>query len=192
MGKLFNLYLQNLETSEKLIDVIIPVIKTFEGKVYNKRFRNKVDESLLKYFDGDVCKTVYFYPEIDNDRIRFYFKFSNSGSVKGANCCNYLPDSYEKVEILRDYRNSSEDMLRYISYDENCNIRLNASLIVRKLTDEKEAIKKRIELLKAEAEKVDGYKKRLEDLKKEIEELDATIPYEIKDFFRIKSYPDWH
>ena len=192
MEKLFNLYLQNLETSEKLIDVIIPVIKTFEGKVYNKRFRNKVDESLLRYFDNDVCRTVYFCPEIDGNRIAFYFKFVNSGSVKGPSCWSYLPDSYKKVEILRDYRNSSEDMLKYISYDENYNIRLNASLIVRKLTGEKEAIKKRIELLKAEAAKVDGYKKRLEDLKKEIEELDEKIPYEIKDFFQIKSYPDWH
>lgn len=190
--ELFNLYLQNLETSTELIDVIMPVIKTFEGKVYNKRFQNKVDEAILKHFENDVCKTVYFYSEIDNNRIEFYFKFFNFRSVKGINCWNYLPDSYEKVEILRDYKNSSEDTLKYISYDENYNIRLNASLIVQKLTDEKEAIKNRIELFKVEAAKVDDYKKQLEGLKKEIEELNEKIPYEIKDFFQIKSYPNWY
>ena len=190
--ELFNLYLQNLETSEKLIDVIIPVIKTFEGKVYNKRFQNKVDEAILKHFNNDVCKTVYFYPEIDNNRIEFYFKFFNSRSVKGSSCWYYLPDSYEKIEILRGYKERSEDTLKYINYDDNYNIRLNTSLIVQKLTDEKEAIKNRIEFLKVEAAKVEDYKKQLEALKKEIEELNEKIPYEIKDFFQIKSYPNWY
>lgn len=191
MEKLFNLYIENLETSIKLIDVIIPVIKTFDGKVYNKRFQNKVDEAILKHFNNDVCKTVYFYPEIDNASIHFSFKFFNNRSVQGKSCWNYLPDSYTEIEILRYYRSNNEDIIPFITYDNNFNIRLNTGLIVQKLTEEKTEIKDKIEYLKEEVKKVADYKKQLEEIQKAAKNLRDSIPYEIKDLFNIKCWDNW-
>ena len=184
--ELFELYIDNLNESIKLINVIIPAIKKFEGKVYNRRMMNDINRAILKYYGNDKDKTVYFGWTIASDLIRAWFRFGNNRCLvdKNSGQCRYLPDGYEDVDLL----NLAQDLTctsdsKYVKYDKDWNKILNASLIAEALEEQKGVIQDNINNLKAHALKVDEYQQRFDTIQKELEELHAIIPQEIRAFF---------
>ena len=187
--ELFELYLNNLNTSIELIDVIIPTIKTFEGKVYNKRFENDINEVLLQRYGNDRDKTVYFHSTIRPNSVCLVFSFLNYRSLYYPGRWDYLPQGYEQTMILNEYQ-SGLTPIKYITIDNN-KLRLNASLIIEALEEQKFEMRKKIEALKTQALCVDEWRKRLEAVKKEAEVLNNEIPYEIRTIFGIEASAFW-
>lgn len=190
MNRLFDLYLDNIAEAKKLAEVLYPVISSFNGKVYNARFKNKMDEVLLNHFHNDSCKTVYTEVTIDNSHVYIALCFWNNRSCQSENGEGwvYLPSGYEKITLINKYTKYGEKQIDLIKYDDNFNIRLEADKIVSEIKENIEKLQERREMLKAEQNNVDIYRQKKEAIVKELEKLNEEIPMEIKDFFEIKTY----
>lgn len=202
--KLLDIYIENLNTSVNVIDSIAEVVKAFNGKVYNRRFDNKLEELLA----GKELKDK-IYPKItlDCNRLEIELSFWNNRSFSGKSCCYYLPSSYDKVRIAYIwsdfsrygdkeenkvyYDEKSEGDKLYFWIDSNYNYRIKSSAIVSSLMEHKAKIIEEIAMLEEKRQKVQEYVDRLNAIKAELSNLQEEIPYTLKDFYEIKSYANW-
>ena len=201
--KLWELYLNNLETSTKIIDDLIPVVKTFDGKCYNRRF----DNALNKVTEGKY-NVRCFVSDFDYKRLTIELGFYDYPlrSVKGdadsnGYCCAvYLPKSYERVTIAslysdfndwtmdrktngKFYSPSSEN---HFYIDDNYNTRIGSDKIISVLQEKKKYLTDKIKTLKEKFNNLDEYETKLKNIKAELKALSDDIPYELTDFFEIK------
>ena len=131
--KLFDLYIDNLCITAKVVDLMIPIIKKYDGQVLCTDLSNEVNDAIK-----DFCSTVDFNPPL------FYYKriYSVEGgvgqvefkleyqdtSVTDGYYRLVLPDGYEDCLMLWD---RVEDKRSFIYKDEK--IVINAELIIEGL-----------------------------------------------------------
>ena len=165
---LLKLYVSNLRKSAELIDKIIPVVKTFDGKCYNARFQNKINEVLTEGLEP-LRQIKMYVEDFDYKRCVFelsFFKFRevyteenysfDEPEAKKHRQVHYLPQSYDKVIICHlwtDYNtwDSSKNKKfkdrndSYFWIDSNYNTRINAEAITRNMTENKASLIKKAE-----------------------------------------------
>ena len=208
--KLFKLYISNLKMAIDKIDDVVEAVKLFDGKVINKRFDTALDKAVNK--NVAVTKKLYIDVTSDTCKMRITFSFWNYREVfadekyyweeKTHRQVHYLPSGFEDVNIFSCYSSfnryddiknkdfySKETTKSYFFIDENHNLRLNASLVVKGLTEEKaELVEKVKELEKIDSLQVQQWRDKTEELKKEVEKLRETIPYSVRIFFELPVY----
>ena len=199
--ELFNLYLDNLEISKKLMDSIIPIVEKFDGKVYNARFDNAI-KARLEELEGEIGQRIWTKVFLDLRKFELELHFTER-SVKGDSCWEYLPSCYDEdsIRIYSDYspygndennkiyhdKDSKGDKC-YFYIDSNYNNRIKAEAIVKALENHKADLSFKIENLKAEVEHLDEYETKAEELKKAMKELHDSIPYCFTSFFGLETY----
>ena len=159
--ELFELYLQNLEKSIDLIDVIIQVVQSYEGKPhyeYERELEDVVNKTICTHDGVDTIKTVEFSLKHINDRYDVKLLFWNG-----------VGEQFREVSLAGDTYVYKEEM-------------------VPAMKRQQENLKKQIESLKLEALKLDEYRKKLEALRKEAEELKEEIPLIIRESFDLKTF----
>lgn len=201
--KLWELYLNNLETSIKIIDDIIPIIKNFNGKCYNRRFDNALNKVTEDKYNVRLYVASFDYRRFAIELGFYDYSLRCVKSETDNNgCCGtvYLPSSYERVtlcdiyadcddwEINRKangkyYSPSSEN---YFYIDDNYNTRIGSEKIINVLQEEKTFLKVKIEILTEKFSRLEEYETKLKNIKAELKELSGVIPYELTDFFEIK------
>lgn len=165
---LLKLYVSNLRKSAELIDNIIPVVKTFDGKCYNARFQHKINEVLteglelkqqvkmfVKDFDYARCVfelSFFMFRKVYTEK---NYSFDEPGAEKHRQV-HYLPQGYDKVTIchlLTDYNtwDSSKNKKfkdrndSYFWIDSKYKTRINAEAIVQNMTENKADLIKKAE-----------------------------------------------
>ena len=214
---LLRLYVSNLKKSAELIDKIIPVVKTFDGKCYNARLQNKINEVLAEglepipqiktYVDYTRCTfELSLFREVYTEE---NYSFDEPGAKKHRQV-HYLPQCYDKVTICylwTDYNSWDSSKNKkfhdrndsYFWIDSNYNTRINAEAIVQNMTEQKASLIKKAEELEDSLTvkpgfnecKIEAWINAVEDLHKKASELNNSIPSVIKDMFEIKSYASW-
>lgn len=214
---LLRLYASNLKKSAELIDKIIPVVKTFDGKCYNARLQNKINEVLAEglepipqiktYVDYTRCTfELSLFREVYTEE---NYSFDEPGAKKHRQV-HYLPQCYDKVTICHlwtDYNSWDSSKNKkfkerndsYFWIDSNYNTRINAEAIVQNMTEQKASLIKKAEELEDSLTvkpgfnecKIEAWINAVEDLHKKASELNNSIPSVIKDMFEIKSYASW-
>lgn len=210
---LFEKYIENLETSIKIIDLLEDVLPSFDGKVYNARFQKALQEKITEAGYSDV------HLKIDLDNFRMYIKlfyWNNAREVYTQEQYNdgtpyrqvhYLPDSLEDVTIAYNYSDynrffNTKENEKFFSKNDSYfwidgkNLRLNTEAIRQAMEERKKSLEKDVENLKYASTVHEGFtdtlieawQKEAERLKKELEELNSTIPCSIKSIFGIKTY----
>ena len=199
--RLFNLYLDNLEIARGLIDTIIPIVKKFDGKVYNARFNNAIKKT-LEDKEAEIGQRVWSNVFLDVRKFELELHFTKR-SVKGLSCWEYLPSCYDEdsVRIWSEYscygndennkiyhdKDSKGDKC-YFYIDENYNNRIKAEAIVKALENHKLELELRIAHLKEEFTKLDEYEQKAEELKEAMKKLHDEIPYCFTSFFGLETY----
>ena len=214
---LLRLYASNLRKSAELIDKIIPVVKSFDGKCYNARLQNKINEVLTEGLEPIPQIKIY----VDYTRCTFElsmfrevyteenYSFDEPGAKKHMQV-HYLPQCYDKVNICylwTDYNSWDSSKNKkfhnrndsYFWIDTNYNTRINAEAIVQNMTEQKASLIKKVEELEDSLTvkpgfnecKIEAWINAVEDLHKKASELNNAIPSVIKDMFEIKSYASW-
>lgn len=193
--KLVGLYLHNLETSTKIIEDLIPVVKTFDFKVYTKRFNNAL-KSIGDKYNVSVIIENFDYKSCQID-LGFYASASRCIQEKGS--CYYLPKSYERVNIVYIYsdfntwttdRKTNEKYYspsyeNHFYIDENYKTRIGSEKIIKTLQEKKNFLEDKIKTLKEKVENLEKYEARLKEIKVELKALSDDVPYEITDFFNL-------
>ena len=198
---LFNLYLDNLEISKKLMDTLIPIIWKFDGKVYNARFDSAI-KKILEERETEIGQKVWSYVHLDVSRFKLELHFTKrSIHVDGGSA--YLPSCYDEDSICihSDFSSYSNDERNkkyhdkeakgencYFYIDENFNHRIKSEAIVNAMVKHQKELDDNIKMLRAEVLKVDEYEKRAKELKEAIDLLHKAIPYQFSDFFGLLTY----
>lgn len=201
--KLWDLYLNNLETSTKIIDEIIPIIRTFDGKCYNKRFEKALNELTKGKYNVNLYVSDFDYKRFSLD-LNFYHL--SLRSVKGEASSNgytstvYLPSGYERVQIASIYtdyniwernRQTNEKFYspsseNHFYIDDNYKTRIGSEKIISALNEKKTYLKDKIKILTEKYKSLDEYETKLKAIKSELKALSDEVPYELTDFFGIK------
>lgn len=216
--KLMERYLSNLRLSCNLIDKIIPVVNSFNGKVYNARFERKIKEVLpegiFAKVDLDYCHCRINFTFWNDYREVFteeFYSYENPSIDKPHRQVHYLPSNLEDVTICNiysEYNNwdmSKNDKFHskndsYFWIDEySFNTRLNTDSIIEELKKQKENIIKKADSLEYACTIQEGFTASMvEDWQKEVKELQdrasalySAIPSVIKSIFEIKCYATW-
>ena len=198
--ELFKLYLNNLEEAARTVDVIIPVIRQYDDKVYNARLANAIRKELedrqidvcfdIAHFDDNHLEINLNFYRMDK-RCVCYTEVENSKE----NRCAYIPSSYETIRIAwcYDYVKGTKTRNdgKWLYYDANYNRRIVASVIIQCLQDRQKELREQIEKLKQELTNLDSYNIRLARIKKDLEMLNEEIPYQFRDFFGLKCHAQW-
>lgn len=201
--KLWELYLNNLETSTKIIDDLIPVVKTFNGKCYNRRFDNALNKVTEEKYNVRC-----FVSDFDYKRFTLELGFYDYPlrSVKGDKdnngycCAVYLPKSYERVTIASLYSDFNDWTMdrktnskfyslsseNHFYIDDNYNTRIGSDKIISVMQEKKKYLTDKINTLKEKFNNLDEYETKLKNIKAELKALSDDIPYELTDFFEIK------
>lgn len=203
--RLADLFEKNMEIAIDKIAIIKDVVKTFNGKVFNRRFENAITETLNKGVAPD--DTLNLDVELDYKHFYIDLCFYNykQRSTSGDTCaCAYLPRSFEKIRITPycytdyndwdtskngKYHERQEDCHFWI--DINYNTRLNADYICRKLDEGKKDLRERLTRFQNDRKNVDTHMQKLEAIKKEIEELHASMCSDVRYMYGVKDYATW-
>lgn len=191
--KLWELYLHNLETSTKIIDEIIPIVKSFEGKVYSKRFDNALKSIGDKYNISVIIENF----DYKSCQIDFGFYASASRCIHEKEGFYYLPKSYDRVNIVyiySDFNTWTMDRKKYYSpssehhfyIDANFKIRIGSDKIIKTFQEKKNFLEDKIKTLKEKVNNLEKYEARLKEIKVELKAISDAVPFEITDFFNLK------
>ena len=212
--KLMELYINNLKKTIELTNsIVIPVINSFDGKVYNVRLENTIQ--------GKLPESVFFHVrDFDYRHMRIELGFWNKyrevyvmetyfGETKEHRQVHYLPHGWEDITICYKYtdfntwENNKKTNGKYyfkdttdahFYIDDNYKTRINSSVIVEKIKEKLEDIQETIRQLEdiLKNNKVDYWKGQLEDIKKQAESLHSEIPCVVRDICKISSYATWN
>ena len=179
--ELFQMYLDNLNTSIELIDVIIPTIRAFDGKKYDReQLRIAVNDAIFVYCNKDFCsKKALFYPSMSATHIRFDLQFYYNRTYEGDEGWEIMPDKYDTITILD--KQACPRRGKIIDADE----------IIKDLETSKQPLRDKIVTLQKEMERIDEYRQKLSELRKGAEELNNQVPDIIKKFYGLKTYALW-
>lgn len=194
--KLYELYLNNLETSTQIIDEIIPFVKSFDEKVYSKRFDNAL-KSVADKYSVSVLVDNFSYK---NCSIDLGFYSAAARCIQDKEGFYYLPKSYDRVNIVyiySDFNTWTMDRKTNEAYyspssehhfyiDDNFKIRIGSQKIISVLQEKKIYLEDKIKTLKEKADNLEKYEARLKEIKVELKALSDDVPFEITDFFNLK------
>lgn len=194
--KLYELYLYNLEVSTGIIDDLIPVVKTFDFKVYTKRFDNALKSIGDKYNVSVIIENF----DYKSCQIDFGFYASASRCIQEKEGFYYLPKSYDRVNIVYIYsdfntwttdRKTNEKYYspsfeHHFYIDDNFKIRIGSDKIIKTLQEKKNYLVDKIKTLKEKVNNLEKYEARLKEIKAELKAISDNVPYEITDFFNLK------
>lgn len=199
--ELFNLYLNNLEISKKLMDTLIPIVWKFDGKVYNARFDNAI-KARLEELESQIGQRVWCSVSLDVSMFKLELHFTKR-SVHLDSGSEYLPSCYEEdsIRIYSDFSCYGNDERNkkyhdkdskgdncYFYVDENFNNRIKSEAIVNVMVKHQKELDDNIKMLRAEVFKIDEYERKAKELKEAMEQLHKAIPYQFSDFFDLKTY----
>lgn len=201
--KLMDLYIHNLEKSVDVIDSIIPILWKFDGKVYNARLENTLEDFLT---EGKETKDkIYPHVELNYSRFRLKLRFWNNRRVDGDSCSFYLPDGLEEVTLAYDssgwseYKSREENHAYYDSCDlstyfyiDGNNTRIKSARIVDLILKEQKELKEKIQLLKEERKNVLEYVARLNKIKEDLDALHDSIPSAVRSIYDIKTFANFY
>lgn len=202
--KLMDLYIHNLEKSVDVIDSIIPIIRKFDGKVYNARLENTLKDFLTE--GKEIEDKIYPHVELNCSRLRLELSFWNNRRVDGDACSFYLPEGLEEVTLAYDSSNWSEyksreenhayydpdDLSTYFYIDGNYNIRIKSARIVDLILKEQKELKEQVQLLKEERKKVLEHVEKLSKIKEELDALHDSIPSAVRSIYDIKTFANFY
>lgn len=199
--KLLNLYLENLETGIKALELMIPVVEKFNGKVYNARFDNAITK-VLEEHENELGQRLWTHIELDLSNFKMELHFTKR-CLHGKDCNEYLPSSYDEKRLYiyskfsrwgdsqenKNYHDPALEGDEYYFYiDLNYNTRIKSGAIVKAIQKEIQEIRDEIKMLREDIARVDEYQARAKELKEAMENLHRKIPYQIADFFDIRTY----
>lgn len=196
-------YISNLRIASKVIELITPVISSFDGKVYNARFKNAITAVLQE----KVSKSIFFRVEYFDEhycilKLNFYGEFREVyademyfGETKTHKQVHYLPSAYETIRICYLYTSDNEKHYSrneaHFWYDENENVRINSEAILKVLAEKQKELLTEADTFAIEFSKIAEYKAKVKAIQKEADELNMAIPDVIKNIFDIKSRASW-
>ena len=173
--EMVNLEASNMLKASSLCDKAVEVVKSFDGKVLNVRLARALSEALGVSVD------------VEND----YYRFDISIRCKD-DCRSFKenPNSDIGYAYYTIHRNISICHLGNIKtpVGERCivNKRINAKVIIRDICKKKESLVNKHNELKDQLDSIDIKIKRIEELKDQLKGVYSSIPYEVKEWFKIK------
>ena len=192
---LMELYIANLRKACELIDKVIPLVEDFDGKVYNARFQNKINEALTEGLEPNKAVKMYVedfdYNHCNIELSFFMFRtvyteenyHFDGPDIPKHRQVHYLPSGYDKVTICNiwtDYKSwdTSKNTKYYARNDShfwidlNYNTRINSSAIVQNMKEQREYLIKEAYKLEQLLKVQDGEEiNQIESWNKELEEL---------------------
>lgn len=149
------------------INRIKPIIRKFDGKVYNKRF----DEAIAEASDNDnrfYCYNSYgwFYLELTYKR---QYALKNN-LISGYSCKNAA--EYEK------YRTKEENNI----FNEK---RINANIMIQRLDESRERLNREAYEMESTLQNMDIILEQIKGLKKALNNVIESVPYEIQKEYRL-------
>ena len=175
------LILLDIETREKTLSFIEPVLevlKTFDGKVFNKRVQEKLGASLTNPDTGD-----YFF--IRNEDMRFELEHSfhrRHVEIEGRHVTPCL--DYDRLYLFSWYKDYRKDAPYPISPDK----RINYAVIEDLITKEAERTKQTIEVLKEEYALADTILDRYYQLYQEAGEFKNDVSYSFRNYLDLHAF----
>lgn len=171
--KLVELEIANMEELLVKLDGVLEVTRTFNGKVYNKRF----SDALFREVSGMYCRLDGNYLDIEYRPEKTYIRI---GEYSNAN----LHSKY--ISVMRGNIEAS------FNIDEKGNKRISYKKMCEIIEKRRTEIKKRIDADRDGLTKIDEWKEYICKIKRMAEILDGKIPYDIKDYFGMNySYRKW-
>lgn len=169
--------IENMKNALEVYDLIIPVVKRFDGKILNRRLETTLKEVCSKISVDGVC-----------DGFRIEYCDWNNRSVQSVNAdtYGYATTNYTKFEriVLSTYlckKSYQKDDPR-LMVDENG--RIIADRILEALEAGKKILEAKIKRLEESLDRVEEWQKRMQDIKNQLDELNAEIPAEFTEYFR--------
>ena len=162
--KLVELEIANMEELLVKLDGVLEVTRTFNGKVYNKRF----SDALFREVSGMYCRLDGNYLDIEYRPEKTYVWISeyNTPSVR-----------YGYISVVRGNIES------VFNIDEKGNKRISYKKMCELIDKRRTEIKKRIDDDRDGLTKVDEWKEYIGKIKRMAEILNQKIPYDIKEYF---------
>lgn len=201
--KLMDLYIHNLKKSIDVVDSIIPILWKFDGKVYNARLENTLEDFLTE--GKEIEDKIYPHVELNLSRFRLKLSFWSNRRVDGNACSFYLPEGLEEVTLAYDSSNWSEyksreenhayydsgDLSTYFYIDGN-NIRIKSARIVNLVLKEQKELKEQVQLLEEERKKVLEHVEKLNKIREELDALHDSIPSAVRSIYDIKTFAHFY
>lgn len=202
--KLMDLYIHNLKKSIDVVDSIIPIIRKFDGKVYNARLENTLKDFLAE--GKEIKDKIYPHVELNLSRFRLKLNFWNNRRVDGDACSFYLPEGLEEVTLAYDSSRWSQcksreenhayydpdDLSTYFYIDDNNNTRIKSARIVDLILKEQKELKEQVQLLEEERKKVLEHVEKLNKIRKELDDLHDSIPSAVRSIYDIKTFANFY
>lgn len=179
--KLVRLEIENRKHALSLYDEIEKVVRSFDGKVLNKRLETAL-QGVYKYtyverrynsFAIEIC--------VDNDWVKGESKYG----VHYVECRNL--QLTQKLYTHSDGRYEPKENVM-INNPTGKSERIIADVIIEGLKRGKKGLENEIADYEKWLTKVDEAKEKLESLTKEIESVTHDIPYLIRDYFDLNYY----
>lgn len=156
------LEIKNMKRAIEIINMCIPVIKKFDGKVVNKRLTTALSEAT----GGEIIN-------VHKDSYRFLSWYSRDRYIQGEHCCEYISSStYMLTECIKDAVNESG--------------RLNADAVIEAMHKQNTTYETRIKEFTDAEPTVESAKAQIKELKKQIESIINGIPYVIRDYYDVR------
>lgn len=201
--KLMDLYIHNLKKSIDVVDSIIPIIRKFDGKVYNARLENTLKDFLTE--GKEIKDKIYPRIELTYAIFRLKLSFWNNRRVDGDACSLYLPEGLEEVTLAYDssswsqYKSREEnhayydpdDLSTYFYIDGN-NTRIKSARIVDLILKKQKELKEQVQLLEEERKNVLEHVARLNKIKEELDALHDSIPCAVRSIYDIKTFANFY
>lgn len=194
-------YIANLKIAKNLIDIIVPEVWKFDGKVYNKRFDNALKALLEEHKADTENQTVYPYIELNYRQLSIKLAFYNHRCTDYFRA--YLPNGFEELYICyhySDWNDWNEDKKKkyyqkdngeYFYIDENYNTRIQSKKIVEELTEKQKEIAEKIDTLIDAKKHVEETYNKVYKLKEELSRLHDSIPHAIDKIYGMESYGNY-
>jgi len=165
--RLIKLEIENMEMALSLFDLAADVVRSFNGKVLNKRL-----DSALREANKDLR-----YTRDSSDYLNIEYSCFDNRSIQTNSCTVYIRTDDIKLSRLAIEKAVNDDN------------RIVAENIIADMENKKNNIIERINEYKTGLLKVDEWKNRCEKIGNEMDELSKEIPSVFKDYYNLSIYP---
>lgn len=166
---LIKLEISHREKAVELIDQIIPIIKSFDGKVFNVKIENKIREITGEH----ICVRSDYYGRFE---IEWYMKNRSTKDLDSDYGCVYV--AYTDLSLV-PYLPTD----KVISYAETGSKRLVADALVAALEKQRKKYIEEADELRTGLNKVDEWKEKIAELKKLHDDLFHEVPYQFRNYY---------
>lgn len=174
-----NLILLEIENKKRALetcDLIIPVIKKFNGKVLNKRLETALKNVCSNLWIESYCGFFIINFSCFDNRMCYSSKIDEYGR---RNCLYSNLDVIRLNTCLHVYNRNKED----ISVTDTNN-RIKANILIESLECGKKQLEDEIKKNNDALNKVDEWQSRMKKIIKDMQELRSEIPYAFQEYFK--------